>query len=1085
MARLLRLYLLAVILSIPLLTGFFTHMAYADQLSGDPSDAYVFGADSAVDPFGNSQYHPALTSTGGRIYAIWEDNRPVEGLQNFSRIFYRDITDLSPGSGELPPSQMLTASGPFTGRYKDQENPAADGALVAWEEAVTTPGGGRGVQIYYTYLGDPYKHPLSPNSHAQSNPDVSGTRVVWQDERAGTRQDDIYLYDLATGAETPVATDPGSQISPRIDGDWVVWISNDNYNVYGVPQVNDLFARNLATGQVVQITDDSGAVRQESPAIKDGKVVWAQSYYGMPEVGIYMYDLSHPETPPRPIYEEEAYSPEIEKTTETNPDGTPRDSYRVVWNSSSRSSTGSPTRVMLADLSSERPTVQTVTAGQADVFAPVILGDRIAWYDARSGHSNLYQNRIGERAQELAERYRPELRMTMGENFEPMPVEQFLTAPGTTLRKRNDSSFSILNPAADVLAQYAGTPDLYVDLQGDSIAAGGGDPSRSIDHGKVRDEYAKPYQNRRDEPGSQFPRMIYARVVSRPDGDTNSFIQYWLFYYANDHAELFHEGDWEVVQVELDGELKPYRVDYSQHDYGQWRNWDGPGSVEKSEAFPDQPVVYVALGSHANYFSADAEHSINWHDRAIPKVWDDASASGNYLNNPDVANPLFTQVKVIPETDQVASGSEFEWLLFNGQWGEYTGANVGIGPDWSPSQIGGLRDGPDNPPIQGNWTNAFAWNNIKCDGCEDEAGQGTEMECTALSPVDIHLYDSQGRHTGKNPDGSIDQEIPGSEYLEYPDLHRKSIIVHGGDIDPGYRFEATGSGSGSADLIVTAPDRPGGSVDTLYYNGIEVNPQTSISMNLDSTRNYNAAVDAYGDGASVTDKAPDSIITNSVDFTPPAPVSDLAVSDTGSGSATLIFTAPGDDMGVGTATAYDLRYWTSPITEENWQDAVPVSSLPDPLAAGSSETITVNGLDAGTGYYFALKAMDESGLFSPLSNVASGTTTIPELTWAIQRVYWESWDDYYAHQLSIDYDLSNAGSGAALGATIQASLCVPDTIYTVTGLPLAAGDIEPGANSIVTLKYYIPAGVGSFTTTTYASCLDDAGREYWFPGPLP
>jgi hypothetical protein len=37
----------------------------------------------------------------------------------------------------------------------------------------------------------------------------------------------------------------------------------------------------------------------------------------------------------------------------------------------------------------------------------------------------------------------------------------------------------------------------------------------------------------------------------------------------------------------------------------------------------------------------------------------------------------------------------------------------------------------------------------------------------------------------------------------------------------------------------------------------------------------------------------------------------------------------------------------------------------------------------------------------------------------------------------------------------------------------------------VTLKYYVPAGTGSFTTTTYASCRDDAGREYWFPGPLP
>ena len=47
-------------------------------------------------------------------------------------------------------------------------------------------------------------------------------------------------------------------------------------------------------------------------------------------------------------------------------------------------------------------------------------------------------------------------------------------------------------------------------------------------------------------------------MVSRPGGNENSFIQYWLLYYANDHAEMFHEGDWEVVQVDLDGNLKPY-----------------------------------------------------------------------------------------------------------------------------------------------------------------------------------------------------------------------------------------------------------------------------------------------------------------------------------------------------------------------------------------------------------------------------------------------------------------------------------------------------------------------------------------------
>ncbi len=129
-------------------------------------------------------------------------------------------------------------------------------------------------------------------------------------------------------------------------------------------------------------------------------------------------------------------------------------------------------------------------------------------------------------------------------------------------------------------------------------------------------------------------------------------------------------------------------------------------------------------------------------------------------------------------------------------------------------------------------------------------------------------------------------------------------------------------------MIVTAPDHAAGKVDTLDYNNIQVNPSTKISMMLDSTKNYSAAIDAYGDGTNVTQKAPDTTTTNAVDFTPPAQISDLAVTSTSSGTATLSFTAPGDDGNTGTATSYDLRYSTSAITDQYWNDATPAGNLP-------------------------------------------------------------------------------------------------------------------------------------------------------------
>ncbi|MBE0429402.1 MAG: hypothetical protein IBX61_05975 [Thermoleophilia bacterium] len=121
---------------------------------------------------------------------------------------------------------------------------------------------------------------------------------------------------------------------------------------------------------------------------------------------------------------------------------------------------------------------------------------------------------------------------------------------------------------------------------------------------------------------------------------------------------------------------------------------------------------------------------------------------------------------------------------------------------------------------------------------------------------------------------------------------------------------------------------------------------------------------------------------------------------------------------------------------------------------------------------------------SEYSRESSLNLKVLELGWTIQRVYWGSWDDYYNRLLSIDYTMSNTGTGIAGFAAVQDSICIPATVYVVTTMPLAAGDIDPSSSLGLTLKYYVPTNVGSFTVTTYATCEDDAGRIYWLPGPL-
>jgi len=112
-----------------------------------------------------------------------------------------------------------------------------------------------------------------------------------------------------------------------------------------------------------------------------------------------------------------------------------------------------------------------------------------------------------------------------------------------------------------------------------------------------------------------------------------------------------------------------------------------------------------------------------------------------------------------------------------------------------------------------------------------------------------------------------------------------------------------------------------------------------------------------------------------LDTTPPANVTDLAISETTASSINLTWHAPGDDGSTGTASEYDIRYSTSVINETNWNSATNCAGEPAPQSAGSSESFTVTGLSPNTTYYLALKTADEVPNWSGLSNVVNGTTT--------------------------------------------------------------------------------------------------------------
>jgi hypothetical protein len=125
------------------------------------------------------------------------------------------------------------------------------------------------------------------------------------------------------------------------------------------------------------------------------------------------------------------------------------------------------------------------------------------------------------------------------------------------------------------------------------------------------------------------------------------WLQYWLFYYYNDksiaHIGL-HEGDWEMVQVGLDPDGRPAVATYSQHAGGERRDWKDVETVGGSGG--GAPVVYVSLGSHANYFTP-GEYWV----RPFP-LRDHASAGG------DAVRPTLERLT-----------NDLGWLQWPGEWG--------------------------------------------------------------------------------------------------------------------------------------------------------------------------------------------------------------------------------------------------------------------------------------------------------------------------------------------------------------------------------------------------------------------------------
>ena len=181
------------------------------------------------------------------------------------------------------------------------------------------------------------------------------------------------------------------------------------------------------------------------------------------------------------------------------------------------------------------------------------------------------------------------------------------------------------------------------------------------------------------------------RVKNRID------LQYWLWYPYDDFSPTYpagafwqvHEGDWEAVSVILDASGKPLAAAYSQHRAGKRRAW-----VAVPRRGP-RPLVYVGLGSHANFFTA-GEQPLDPRTVEV-QVIKVMQAYGIAVPADHTGNGRVVRPRLIRVTARTPS-----WMTFAGAWGEAGYLHV---PDQAPIASGA---GPVGPAFHAQWRRPVA-----------------------------------------------------------------------------------------------------------------------------------------------------------------------------------------------------------------------------------------------------------------------------------------------------------------------------------------------------------------------------------------
>jgi hypothetical protein len=290
----------------------------------------------------------------------------------------------------------------------------------------------------------------------------------------------------------------------------------------------------------------------------------------------------------------------------------------------------------------------------------------------------------------------------------------------------------------------------------------------------------------------------------------------------------------------------------------------------------------------------------------------------------------------------------------------------------------------------GSWASA-----IQCDSEPTPALPGTVQEYNITGLLSGTKYYIAMRSVDERPNYSPLSNVVYDTTLGIPDIISPAQIKD---------LQAISPTNNSINLTWTAPADNGSNASTgpvsgyvIRYHSVDVinstwsvatefpnsmtPAATGLQENITVTRLtpqtvYYFAIKAFDENLNTGWISNSAINTTliSPDIIPPAAVNDLTAIEPQEDAINLTWTAVGDDGTNGSASNYDIRYDTNPITDITWTSALQCFGEPVPQSAGNIEQFQVVNLEPDTQYYFAIKVSDEASHLSALSNIATNRT---------------------------------------------------------------------------------------------------------------